>query len=162
MNVRCIECGAALGEERAELGYRYCTKKACQAKHRQGPTITAVAVNKSGDSFLVADPDEIDTRAAAGEFGTKNATLGLDHRRAPSPAASAVGSTTPRPTPARSAPRRVSARRGWSPAQENIVRLYGDMGLSPRQIAERAHKNTPRLGVTESLAATILTTPRRR
>jgi hypothetical protein len=30
------------------------------------------------------------------------------------------------------------------------------MGLTPRQISERARDNTPRLGITESLAAEII------
>ena len=49
----------------------------------------------------------------------------------------------------------------WTPAQENIIRLYADMGLSPRQIAERARQNTPRLGVTEALAVRVMSAPRR-
>jgi hypothetical protein len=36
------------------------------------------------------------------------------------------------------------------------------MGLSPRQIAERARQNAPRLGVTERLAVQILSSPPRR
>jgi hypothetical protein len=35
------------------------------------------------------------------------------------------------------------------------------MGLSPRQIVERARQNTPRLAVTEALAVRILSSPRR-
>jgi hypothetical protein len=161
MTVRCIECGDEIGAERADLGYAYCTKKRCQDKHRQGPAVTAVAVNKSGDSFRVADSDEIDRRAAAGEFGTKNTGLGLDHRHDTSQSRSAGRAAPTRPAPARRAPV-VPRRRGWTPAQENIVRLYAEMGLSPRQIAERARQNTPRLAVTESLAVKILANPRRR
>jgi hypothetical protein len=33
-----------------------------------------------------------------------------------------------------------------------LVRFYHDMGLNPRQIAERARESAPRLGITESLA----------
>jgi hypothetical protein len=36
--------------------------------------------------------------------------------------------------------------------QERLVRVYHDMGLNPRQIAERAHESAPRLAITESLA----------
>jgi hypothetical protein len=157
MSTRCIECGDELLRERAELGYAYCTKKECQAGHRSAPVVTAVAVNKSGDSYLVADPSDVAARAAAGEFGRKNATLGADPLpRAAVPAPRRPTRTTP-PAPTATPP----ARR-WTDAQENIVRLYADMGLSPRQIAARARENTPRLGITERLAVTILSGPRRR
>ncbi len=36
------------------------------------------------------------------------------------------------------------------------MRLYHSMGLSPRQIVDRARANTPRLGITESLATKII------
>jgi hypothetical protein len=156
MTSNCIGCGRELSAERAELGYTYCTAPACQAEYRRGPTVTAVAVNKSGDAFRVAEPDEIAARAAAGEFATKNTGLGTEH--VATPAAPRV------PAPRRSTERRRPARTAapsWTPAQEKIIRLYADMGLSPRRIAERARENTPRLGVTEALAVRVLSAPRR-
>ena len=151
MTRNCIGCGREMPAERAELGYTYCTAPDCQARYRRGPTVTAVAVNKSGDAFRVAAPDEIAARAAAGELAPKNTGLGTQHV------------DTPRVPAPRRAPRRTTrpATPSWTPAQENIVRLYADMGLSPRQIAERARQNTPRLAVTESLAIRILSAPRR-
>lgn len=152
MSTTCIGCGREIAAERADLGYTYCTAPACQAEYRRGPTVTAVAVNKSGDAFRVAEPDEIAARAAAGEFATKNTGLGT------------VPETVPRiPTPRRPRAARPvrKARPTWTPAQEKIVRLYAEMGLSPRQIAERARQNTPRLAVTEALAVRILSAPRR-
>lgn len=156
MSTFCIGCGREIAAERAELGYTYCTAPACQAEYRRGPTVTAVAVNKSGDAFRVAPSDdaadEIAARAAAGEFATKNTGLGTVHE------------TTPHiPAPRRPRPARPvrAAKPSWTPAQENIVRLYADMGLSPRQIVERARQNTPRLGVTETLAVRILSSARR-
>ena len=66
--------------------------------------------------------------------------------------------TAPRPP----APARSPAGGRWTPQQEKLVRLYHDMGLSPRQIVERARQNAPRLGVTERLAVQILSSlPRR-
>jgi hypothetical protein len=152
MSTHCIGCGVEIDAERAELGYTYCTAPACQAEYRRGPTVTAVAVNKSGDAFRVAEPDEIAARAAAGEFAAKNTGLGTLHEatpRVPAPR---------RPRPARQA---RAAKPSWTPTQEKIVRLYAEMGLSPRQITARARQNTPRLGVTESLAVRILSSARR-
>ena len=157
MSTHCIGCGVVLDAERAELGYTYCTAPACQAEYRRGPTVTAVAVNKSGDAFRVAEPDEIAARAAAGEFATKNTGLGTQHVATP-PVPAPRRPSTRRPRQAR--PVRA-AKPSWTPAQENIVRLYADMGLSPRQIVERARQNTPRLGITESLAVRILSSARR-
>ncbi|HSK60247.1 MAG TPA: hypothetical protein VK935_14470 [Actinomycetospora sp.] len=152
MSTFCIGCGREIAAERAQLGYTYCTAPACQAEYRRGPTVTAVAVNKSGDAYRVAEPDEIAARAAAGEFSTKNTGLGTVHEDVPH---------VPAPRRARPAAPRRPARPSWTPAQEKIVRLYADMGLSPRQIAERARQNTPRLGVTETLAVRILSSARR-
>jgi hypothetical protein len=150
----CVECGEVLPAERIELGYTYCTKAACQAVHYRGLTITTVGVNKSADSIVVADPDEVRRRGEAGEFGKKDTALGLDYR----------GRTTGgprRPTRRRSTPVRSRSGTRWTPEQEKIVRLYHDMGLSPRQIAERARQNTPRLGITEHLAVQVLSGTRR-
>jgi hypothetical protein len=156
MSTVCIGCGREIAAERAELGYTYCTAPACQAEYRRGPAVTAVAVNKSGDAYRVAEPDEIAARAAAGEFATKNTGLGTVHEATRHETAPHV--PTPRRRPS-TPPRR--ARPSWTPGQENIVRLYAEMGLSPRQIAERARQNTPRLAVTEALAVRILSSPRR-
>jgi hypothetical protein len=149
----CLECGDEMIGERVELGYRYCTKAACQAVHHRGLEITTVAVNKSADSIVIADADEVRRRGEAGEFGKKDAALGLDYRRGP------VGRRSARPA---TAPARAPGRRAWTPDQEKIVLLYRDMGLSPSQIAERAGRNTPRLGITERLAVQILSAAPRR
>lgn len=154
--VSCIECGDEILEERAQLGYRYCTKAGCQAAHYRGLAITAIGVNKSADSFIVADEAEIKRRGEAGEFAKKDTALGLDYRVRPTTAAAPTGRRAqvpePRPTP----------RRPWTAEQEKIVRLYHGMGLNPRQIAERARENVPRLGITERLATQIMSAlPRR-
>jgi hypothetical protein len=157
--VTCIECGDTLPEERAALGYRYCTKKPCQALHHRGVAITAIGVNKSADHFIIADADEIRRRGEAGEFSKKDTSLGLDHGpRIPASAAPVL-----HPGEARNpAPRRAPIRRPWSSQQEKIVRLYHDMGLSPREIVARAQQNTPLLRITEGLVIKILSAPTRR
>jgi hypothetical protein len=143
-----------LSTERAELGYTYCTKPDCQAVRHRGLTITTVGVNKSADAVIVADPDEIRRRGEAGEFGKKDTALGVDYRHS--------GPAGARTTPRRRAPARSPGGPRWTPQQEKLVRLYHDMGLSPRQIAERARQNAPRLGVTERLVVQILSSlPRR-
>ena len=48
----CIECGDELLAERAQLGYRYCTKVQCQVVHYRGVAITTIGVNKSADSIV--------------------------------------------------------------------------------------------------------------
>jgi hypothetical protein len=153
--VRCVECGDELPGERVELGYRYCTKPACQALHHRGVAITTVAVNKSADSIVVADADEIRRRGEAGEFTKKDTGLGLAYRG---------GQPSAGPATARRRPRAVQAptQARWTAQQEQVVRLYHDMGLSPRRIVERARQNAPRLGITERLAVQILSTPPRR
>lgn len=155
MTVKCIECGDKLLSERAELGYKYCTKKQCQAKHHKGLTITAIGVNKSADTLIVGDQEELRQRAEAGEFAKKDSGLGISYR---SPRAGGEVPTRQRalggsPTP------RTPARRPWTREQEKIVRLYHDMGLTPRQVVERARENTPQLGITEGLVIKIMCSP---
>ena len=153
--VTCVECSDALPDERAELGYTYCTRTACQALHHRGLAITTVGVNKSADAVIVADPDEVRRRGEAGEFGKKDTALGVDYRRS-------VRGGAPRTAVRRPPPARSPGGGTWTPQQERLVRLYHDMGLSPRQIAERARENAPRLGVTERLVVQILSSlPRR-
>lgn len=158
MAVTCIECGDELLAERAELGYKYCTKKQCQAKHHQGLTITTVGVNKSADTLIVGDPEEIRKRAEAGEFGKKDSGLGVNYRVPPTGAERPSEAQPSRPVTRR----KPLPPRPWSREQEKIVRLYNDMGLTPRQIVERARENTPGLGITESLVTKIICSPPRR
>ncbi|MDT7745021.1 MAG: hypothetical protein QOE59_4099 [Actinomycetota bacterium] len=146
----CIGCGAELAAERAELGYRYCLAPACQERYRRGPEVTAVGVNKSGESFVVAEPDDVRRRAEAGELAAKNAVV------PPTPARGAPPSTRSRVRRPATAPTRP-----WSTRQETLVRLYHDMGLTPREIVERCRAAAPRLGVDERLVVRILSAPRR-
>ena len=155
-DVTCVECGAELLDERAQLGYDYCTRPDCQARRHRGLTITAVGVNKSADSFVVAGDDEIRARGEAGEFAKKDTNLGIGYRPVgPLPA--------PRRRAATGVPRaaRTAPPHPWTREQERVVRLYHDMGLSPAQIVERAGRNTPRLGITTALVVRILSAPRR-
>jgi hypothetical protein len=67
----------------------------------------------------------------------------------------------PRPrTPTRDHPPARTPTRPWTPEQENLVRVYHDMGLSPRQIVERCRSSAPRLGIDERLVVRILSSPR--
>lgn len=142
-------------DERAELGYRHCTKEPCQALYHRGLAITTVGVNKSADTVVVADAEEIRRRGEAGEFGKKGTTLGLDYRPpVAAPARPPARARVPEP--------RRPPRRPWTDQQEKIVRLYHDMGLSPRQIVERARENTPRLGLTDALVIKIMSSMPRR
>lgn len=152
-NVTCVECGATLLDERAQLGYDYCTRPDCQAKRHRSLKVTTIGVNKSADRLIVADDDEIRARGEAGEFARKDTNLGVDYRSVPrSPVPRQRSGTAPQ------APR---TRPSWTPEQEHVVRLYHDMGLAPAQIVERAGRNTPRLGITATLVVKTLSAPRR-
>jgi hypothetical protein len=178
--VKCIECGDELLAERAELGFDYCTKKECQSARHRGLTVTAIGVNKSADVYLVADQAEITRRGESGEFGKKNAGLGVDRGEPAAPVPPPRRPTAPRPEtsprpenpPRRETPRRQPASPNpprapsrpaapaWTPQQARIARLYHEMGLSPRQIVERARQAAPRLGLTESLVVKVLSSRR--
>jgi hypothetical protein len=154
--MQCIGCGEELSAERVELGYRYCLAPSCQQRYRQGPAVTAVGVNKSGESFVVAEPDDVRRRAEAGELAAKNTATpptparGVPHQRTGD---QRTGDQRPH------RPARAPAR-PWSAEQENLVRIYHEMGLSPREIVERCRSTAPRLGVDERLVVRILSSPR--
>jgi hypothetical protein len=150
----CVGCGDELLAERAELGYTYCTKDDCQARHHRGLVVTTVGTNKGADTVIVADPEEVRRRGEAGEFARKDTGLGLDYR----PLHPARGPRSPtKPTPSR----RPAAARPWTAGQESLVRLYHEMGLSPQRIVGRARENAPHLNITEQLVIRILSAPRR-
>jgi hypothetical protein len=151
---RCVECGDPLLSERAELGYAYCTKDECQARHHRGLVVTTVGTNKGADTLIVADSDEVRRRGEAGEFGRKDTALGLDYR--PLQPGKADRSPVQPAGPSRSA-----AGRPWNAGQERLVRLYHEMGLSPQRIVRRARENAPHLNITEQLVIRILSAPRR-
>ncbi|MGH3765002.1 MAG: hypothetical protein ACRDS0_11855 [Pseudonocardiaceae bacterium] len=158
--MKCIECGEELIEERADLGYEYCTKKQCQAKHHKGLTVTAIGVNKSADTLIIGDQEEIRKRAEAGEFAAKDSGLGINHRGTQDRVDVDRVDLRRKPRqPSSSATRTPPARRPWTREQEKIVRLYNGMGLTPAQIVERARVNTPQLGITESLVTKIMCSP---
>jgi hypothetical protein len=154
----CVECGDQLPEERAQLGYDYCLKESCHAARFRAVKITAIGVNKSSDVLIVADDEELRRRADAGELAKKDTGLGVGYRDVELP-------STPDPPPPsarRPAHRPPATRRPWTSQQENIVRLYHDMGLSPAQIVERARQNTPRLAINLKLVVQILSATRSR
>ncbi len=168
----CVGCGDELDPERVAHGYTYCLKDGCQARYRRGLTITTVGVNKGADTVIVGDEDEVRRRGETGELARKDTGLGLDYgslragNTGTGPARAAREAVPPgddRPTEGRRAPQpatpRRAPRRPWTPQQEQLVRLYHDMGLSPRAIAERAGRNNPRLHITERLVVQILSAP---
>ncbi|TQM01597.1 hypothetical protein [Pseudonocardia kunmingensis] len=157
--ITCIECGGPLLEERVELGYRYCTRPECQAPHHRGTVVTAIGNNKSADTLIVADPEEIARRGEAGEFARKDTGVGLDYR---SGGAVSRSRPTRRPGPAGGHALAPVPSPRWSADQDKVVRLYHDMGLIPSQIVERARRNNPRLGLTERRVVQILSAPPRR
>jgi hypothetical protein len=154
----CVECGEELLEERAALGYEYCTRKQCQAKRHRGLKVTTVGVNKSADRLIIAGKGDLEGRAGAGEFAAKDTGLGTGYRGLVTGSTGQPARPVPRVAVARSAP----PRRPWTRQQEQIVRLYHDMGLSPPRIVERARQNTPALGITAGLVVKILSAPPRR
>ena len=144
--------------ERVELGYDYCTKPMCQKKRHRGLKVTTVGVHKSADTLVVGEDREIVRRGESGEFTGRDPRLGLDYREtAPTPHRSSPAVSPPSRPAVRPAP---AGRRAWSRTQEDVVRLYHDMGLRPDEIVERARRNNPRLGITRQMVHAVLATPR--
>ena len=52
--MECRNCGARIAEERADLGYDYCTSEACVDACFTPLDVLAVAVNKASDQYVLA------------------------------------------------------------------------------------------------------------
>lgn len=104
------------------------------------------------NTYCLKDDCQARRRGVSGELARKDTGLGLDY-----------GSVRAGSTGTGKAHREQQVqrppRRPWTPQQERLVRLYHDMGLNPRAIAERARANNPRLGITERLVVQILSAP---
>jgi hypothetical protein len=53
--MRCRICGDKVDPRRAELGYDYCTKPACQERCVEHVRLASIGVNKSNDYYVRAD-----------------------------------------------------------------------------------------------------------
>jgi len=51
--LECKNCGARIPDERAELGYDYCSRRVCVDTCLQPLDVIAVAVNKASDQYVL-------------------------------------------------------------------------------------------------------------
>jgi hypothetical protein len=51
--LKCVTCGDEILQERAELGFTYCTKAKCVAENREGMTVVEIAQHKSNPEFVI-------------------------------------------------------------------------------------------------------------
>jgi hypothetical protein len=121
----CIGWGGALHPARAAR-YAYCTRQECQREHAVGVRVIEIGVNKS-NPVLMAASAATEKAVAAGEL--------KDQRRSSfGPRASRTQAQPVRVS--RTPPRRVPVLPG-TPAQQRLVRLWRQQGLTPQQIHGR-------------------------
>jgi hypothetical protein len=53
--LRCVTCGDEILQERAELGFDYCTKTKCVRENREGLTVVEIAQHKSNPEYVILD-----------------------------------------------------------------------------------------------------------
>jgi hypothetical protein len=51
--LKCVTCGDEILLERAELGFKYCTKDRCVGENRQGLTVVEIAQHKSNPEYVI-------------------------------------------------------------------------------------------------------------
>jgi hypothetical protein len=51
--VRCVTCGDEILLERAELGFTYCTKRACVRDNAEGMVIAEIAQHKTNAEYVI-------------------------------------------------------------------------------------------------------------
>jgi hypothetical protein len=70
--LNCKNCGARFSDERAELGYDYCSRAECVEVCFEPLDVVAVAVNKASDQYVVRRDlglPEVRPRKPAGDEG---------------------------------------------------------------------------------------------
>jgi hypothetical protein len=141
----CVSCGRELHPERAEK-YDYCTEPQCVEQNARGLDVVAVGVNKAAEQFVVLD-DRTRREMQSGRYKKQPDVP----RSIPASRSRVRGGARPAPPrpPERPPHPARSPRREWSEAQENLVLIYREMGLTPKQIASK-------LSITERLATKIL------
>jgi hypothetical protein len=53
--LKCVTCGGEILQERAELGFSYCTKADCVRENRTGMTVVEIAQHKSNPEYVILD-----------------------------------------------------------------------------------------------------------
>ncbi|MCW2655441.1 MAG: hypothetical protein JWR32_6417 [Mycobacterium sp.] len=51
--MNCVTCGDEILPERAELGFRYCTKPTCVRENREGLTVVEIAQHKTNSEYVI-------------------------------------------------------------------------------------------------------------
>jgi hypothetical protein len=52
-DVKCVTCGDEILQERAELGFDYCTKPACVRQNREDMVVVEIAQHKSNPEYVI-------------------------------------------------------------------------------------------------------------
>ena len=73
--MKCVTCGDEILQERAELGFTYCTQKACVRENAKGFTVVEIGQTKTNAEYVVLE-------GAAGERALKDMREGK-YRRDP-------------------------------------------------------------------------------
>ncbi|HZA09015.1 hypothetical protein [Mycobacterium sp.] len=51
--VKCVTCGDDILQERAELGFKYCTKAECVRQNRDGMVVVEIAQHKTNPEYVI-------------------------------------------------------------------------------------------------------------
>lgn len=91
----CTNCGEELTEERAAVGYSYCTRPECIEACFEPVDVVALAVNKAADQYLLRRHLDLPEHLARSstDDGDSLGALGLAGRPAPERARSKNAST---------------------------------------------------------------------
>jgi hypothetical protein len=73
--VRCVTCGDEILPERAELGFTYCTKRACVRDNAEGTLVAEIAQHKTNAEYVLL-------KGEAGERALRDMREGM-YRRDP-------------------------------------------------------------------------------
>lgn len=53
--VKCVTCGDEILPERAELGFRYCTKRTCVRENYEGLNVVEIAQHKTNAEYVILE-----------------------------------------------------------------------------------------------------------
>ncbi len=85
--MHCKNCGARFSDERAELGYDYCSRAECVEACFTPLGVVAVAVNKASDQYVLRRdlnlPEPRSRRSAPDDGGWLSGLRAKEHPKAP-------------------------------------------------------------------------------
>jgi hypothetical protein len=142
--MKCVTCGDAILQERAELGFTYCTRNGCVRENAKGFTVVEIGQTKTNAEYVVLE-------GAAGERALKDMREGKYRRDPVVVKRESAGASFEVP---KVRFRKPSAQRPVAPNRLKFVQALQAQGFGVDEILRRgAYMNLTRSEVVRYMSA---------